>query len=385
MTGLTLPVRLTLPSPSAAGPGWSLGVQVCDPESGRFLHESQWQALPESREYEISLVLPSAPGTYRLHVCPVHETEGWAYARGAKFWSLNVRVDEAGAHLLSRELTTMAALRRRAAAQHLGAALAGYATCAWTHRKLIASMVRRDIAARYRGSFAELFWTWLNPLLLMLAYVFVFGFVLRTRFAADQSPAGFTLYFLAGMIPWLGFSEALARSPNLLVEYRLFVKRIVYPVETLPLTITLAAVSTTAISGCIYLIALGVLGRLPVTAFWLPAVIVPQILMTLGLSWLLASIGAFVRDVVQVIGFVLTLWFFLTPICYPETQLPGWAWGVLRFNPMLHIVRAWRAVLLEAQAPEPAALVKLWLIGILGSVAGFLIFYRLKRSIPDVL
>lgn len=383
MTELTLPVRLRLPRP--AGAGWVLGVQVCDPESGRFLEEGRWQELPESGEIDTGLSLPAEPGGYRLHVCPVHETEGWAYARGAKFWALDVLVDDTGAHLVRRRLTTMGALRRRQWAQGLRAALTEYVTCAWRNRDLIGSMAQRDIAARYRGSFAELFWSWLNPLLLMAAYVFVFGFVLRTRFGADQTPVGFTLYFLGGMIPWLGFSEALARSPNLLPEYRLFVKRIVYPVETLPVTITLAGASTSAIAGIIYLIALNWMGRLTLTALWLPALIVPQILLTLGLSWLLAGIGAFVRDVVQVIGFVLTLWFFLTPICYPETSLPDWAWTVLRFNPMLHIARAWRAVLLEGQAPETGALVKLWLIGIFGSVAGFLIFYRLKKSIPDVL
>ena len=83
--------------------------------------------------------------------------------------------------------------------------------------------------------------------------------------------------------------------------------------------------------------------------------------------------------------FLLTLWFFLTPFCYPESLLPGWAWTFLKWNPMLHVARAWRAVLLEGRAPEPGALMKLWLIGVFASFAGFVIFYRLKKSFSDVL
>src|SRR5579862_5126361 len=107
----------------------------------------------------------------------------------------------------------------------------------WRNRRLIASMVRRDMLARYRGSFAGAMWTFLSPLLLMATYCFVFGFVLHARLGNDASATGFVLYFLAGMLPWLAFSEAVGRAPYVIWEHRTFVKKVVFPVETLPVNL----------------------------------------------------------------------------------------------------------------------------------------------------
>ena len=110
----------------------------------------------------------------------------------------------------------------------------------WRNRSLIRTMVRRDILGRYRGSFGGAFWTILNPLLLMLTYFFVFGVVLQSRFASDPSRAGFALYFLAGMLPWLAFSEAAGRAPSVMLEHRNFVKKLVFAVETLPVNLVVS-------------------------------------------------------------------------------------------------------------------------------------------------
>src|SRR5581483_9102537 len=109
---------------------------------------------------------------------------------------------------------------------------------------LIRSMARRDILARYRGSFMDVFWTILSPLLLMTTYFFVFGVVLRTRFGADQSSTGFALYFLAGMLPWLAFAEPVGRAPNIVLEHRNFVKKLIFPLDTLPVNPVVAGLVT---------------------------------------------------------------------------------------------------------------------------------------------
>src|SRR2546423_14356594 len=102
------------------------------------------------------------------------------------------------------------------------------------------SMVRRDILGRYRGSLGGVFWTILNPLLLMVTYFFVFGMVLKAKFGNDPSRSGFALYFLAGMLPWLAFSEAVGRAPFVLLEHRTFIKKLLFPVGTLPVNMVLA-------------------------------------------------------------------------------------------------------------------------------------------------
>ncbi len=205
----------------------------------------------------------------------------------------------------------------------------------WRHRKLSLSMVRRDILARYRGSFGGALWTLLTPLRVMSTYFFVFGVVLNARFAGDSSRSGYVLYFLAGMLPWLAFSEAVGRAPSVILEYRTFVKKVVFPLETLPMNLVLAGLVTEAFGLIIFLCGLWIArGEVPVSVLWLPVLLVPQVLLTAGLSWLLAATGVFVRDLGQAIGFILTLWFFLTPICYEESKaLPEWISHVLSVNP----------------------------------------------------
>ncbi len=256
----------------------------------------------------------------------------------------------------------------------------------WRHRRLTLSLVRRDIEARYRGSFGGGLWTFLNPLLLMITYYFVFGVVLRARFPGDPTREGFVLNFLAGMLPWLAISEALGRSPGIILDHGNLVKKMIFPTEVLPVVRTLAALVTESVTLVLFLMLLLLTrGGVPTTALWLPLLLVPQIIMTLGLSFLLAATGAFLRDLLQLIGFALTLWFFLTPICYPPTAIPSELLPILGKNPMFALVQGYRAVLLEGRAPEWAALWKLWLISIVLFWMGWRWFRRLQSSFADVL
>jgi lipopolysaccharide transport system permease protein len=256
---------------------------------------------------------------------------------------------------------------------------------AWPHRSLTLSLVRRDIEARYRGSFGGGLWTVLHPLLLMLTYFFVFGIVLESRFPGDPTRSGFVVYFLAGMLPWLAMSEALGRSPGVILEHGALIKKLVFPSEVLPVVRTLAALVTQAVALAVFLVFLAALRRpVPWTALWLPVLIVPQVLMTLGLSYMLAAAGAFLRDLSQIIGFLLTIWFFLTPICYPESALPPALAPILGNNPLFWLVRGYRAVLLEGAPPDAMTTVLLWIAAIPLFIAGKRWFHKLKPGFADV-
>lgn len=259
-------------------------------------------------------------------------------------------------------------------------------TSLWKNRSLAWSLTRRDIQARYRGSFGGGLWTFLNPLLLTLTYYFVFGVVLKARFPGDPTREGFVLYFLAGMLPWLAISEALGRSPSVILEHYNFIKKLIFPVETLPVVRTMAALVSEAVALGIFLaLLLFTRGGIPWSCFWLPLLVIPQILLTLGLSYLLAATGAFLRDLAQIMGFILTLWFFVTPICYPDTSLPPQLLPILGKNPLYAIVRGYRAVLLEGHAPEWAAIWKLWVLSIFVFIIGYRWFSKLRKSFADVL
>ena len=256
----------------------------------------------------------------------------------------------------------------------------------WRHRGLMISMVRRDILARYRGSVGGVLWTFLHPLLLMATYFFVFGIVLRTRFGADTSRSGFVLYFLAGMLPWLAFSEAVGRSSSVILEYRTFVKKLVFPLETLPVNLVISGALTELFALVIFLCALLAARRgIPASIVWLPLLLIAQILITGGLCWFLAATGVFLRDLGQIMTFVLTLWFFVTPICYPETSIPSAAAPLLRLNPMYALVRGYRSIFLENHAPELRPLAALMLLGAALAIAGHAWFHRLRKSFADVI
>ena len=250
-------------------------------------------------------------------------------------------------------------------------------------------MVRRDILGRYRGSFGGGFWTIISPLLLMLTYFFVFGLVLQARAGGDSSRTGFALYFLAGMLPWLAFSEAVGRAPTVMLEHRNFVKKLVFAVETLP--VNLVASGLVGELFAVLLFSLFLLlsrGALPLAVLWLPALLIPQILFTAGLCWFLAALGVFVRDLGQIIGFLLTIWFFLTPICYPETSLnalPHSATLVLSKNPIYVLVEGYRAIFLYNRAPAFGSLWKFGALAVAVFILGHAWFYKLRKSFADII
>jgi ABC-type polysaccharide/polyol phosphate export permease len=220
----------------------------------------------------------------------------------------------------------------------------------------------------------------------MLTYYFVFGVVLEARFPGDPTRFGFVLYFLAGMLPWLALSESIARSPNTTLEHRNLITKLIFPVEVLPINLTLAGLSTGLTATAIFLVFLVVArGGLPATAAFLPLLWLLQFLFTAGVCYFFAATGAYVRDLVFVIGLVLNMWFYLTPICYPEASLPKSLLPILGKNPVYIFVRAYRAILIEGHPPEWLALAKLLALAVTIFYGGYAFFRRARRGFTDVL
>jgi lipopolysaccharide transport system permease protein len=372
--------------------GYAVGYQILDPDTGTLVVDGPRTPLTrplapgESTEAEIVVELPGEPGRYQVFVSSMREDVCWHYREGLPFLLIDARVEDGQARLARGTMTTLGALHRRGLLRAVGRAFKYPLAIVWRHRALIRSMVRRDILGRYRGSFGGVFWTVLNPLMLMTTYFFVFGIVLRARFHGDPSRSGFVLYFLCGMLPWLAFSEAAGRAPFVVLEYRSFVKKLVFPLETLPVNLAAAALVTEAFALVIFLAGLLLArGAVPASVLWLPVLVVPQLLFTLGVCWFLAALGVYVRDLGQINGFLLTLWFFLTPICYPVESLPPRALAILSKNPMFVLVHAYRDIFLEARAPSFGPLWKLWVISAVLFFAGHAWFYKLKRSFADVI
>lgn len=375
-----------------AAEGFAIGYHIFDADTGTLIHDGarvapERDVAPgESTSVRLNFALPPEEGRYRVLLSPMREGVCWYYDQGWPFLVVEGQITAGGARLGHIRTATQAWMRRQRVWRGLARAFTYPILTTWRNRGIIRVMVRRDVLGRYRGSFGGVFWTVINPLLLMLTYFFVFGIVLRARFGGDESRSSFALYYLAGMLPWLAFSEALGRSANVLVEHRNFIKKLVFAVETLPVNLVVSGLVSeffAIVLFCAFLLTAR--GAVPLSLAWLPMLLVPQVLLTAGLSWFLAALGVFVRDLGQLVGFLLTLWFFLTPICYPETSLPNQFLPLFSKNPIYVLVRGYRAIFLEQRPPDFGPLWKLWVLAAAVFVLGHAWFYKLRKSFADII
>src|SRR5574338_1732515 len=217
----------------------------------------------------------------------------------------------------------------------------------WRNRRLIQSLVRREVVGRYRGSVMGLLWSFFNPVFMLLVYTFVFSVVFKARWnVANDSKTEFALVLFAGLIVFSLFTECVNRAPGLILANVNYVKKVVFPLEILPVVSLGSTLFHALISLGVWLAAYLVLfGIPPVTALLLPLVILPLLLFILGLSWALASLGVYLRDVSQVIGVITTVLMFLSPVFYPANALPAEYRHMLYLNPLTPVIEQARGVL----------------------------------------
>jgi lipopolysaccharide transport system permease protein len=374
--------------------GWAAGYHLFDEPTGTLVVDGERTPLglaPSGcRKLEMEIALPAEPGEYNIYVSVMREHVAWFYNEGWPFLLIDVTVADNGAPtLLGWRIADKRSVARRRMIRSFQRAFSLPLESIWRNRNLIRTMVRRDVLSRYSGSFGGAFWAVLNPLMLMLTYFFVFGLVLQSHFGNDTSRSGYALNFLAGMLPWLAFSEAVGRSPFIMVEHRSFIRKLVFPVETLPVNLVASGLVTEFFGIVLFAIALLLArGHVAMTAFYLPALVIPQILLTSGICWFLAALGVFVRDLAQINGYLLTIWFFLTPICYEEAKLdslPPLAHRVWTANPFFVLVRGYRSILIESKPPDWKALAWLTAASILVFLLGHAWFYKLRKSFADLI
>ena len=255
-----------------------------------------------------------------------------------------------------------------------------------SHRQAIQIFVNRDIRGRYVNSALGLWWAVIQPLALLALYTFVFSRIMSIRFSESASTADFALYVFCGLLPWLAVADALTRSSSVLLEQAPLIKKVVFPSEILPVHLVLSALLVELVGLAVFLGIVIVGGRLPGWSLLaLPIVVALQFVFMTGLAWLLATFAVYLRDVRQVVGLVLTLWMFLTPIVYPASIVPARYQWVLDVNPMTTIVYAYRAALLDDRMPTLVPLALFAGIAFVVFVSGHWVFMRSKRTFADLL
>jgi lipopolysaccharide transport system permease protein len=258
----------------------------------------------------------------------------------------------------------------------------------WRHRELIAQFTRREIEGRYRGSFLGIFWSLAQPVAMLVVYTIVFGVIFQARWpeARTASLEEFALIAFCGLIAFGFINECVTRAPGLIIGVPNYVTKVVFPLETLPLSVLGAALFHMLVSLVVLLAAQLVLfGILPWTVVLLPLVLVPAALLSLGAMWLLASLGVFIRDIGQFVGIVMQMVFFLTPILYTAEMVPEPYRTLVSLNPITPIVDNFRRVLLWGELPNWGELL-LWSAGLSGfALLGALWFLKTKKAFADVL
>ncbi len=255
--------------------------------------------------------------------------------------------------------------------------------------RLIGVLARREIEGRYRGSVLGLLWSFLTPLFMLAIYTFVFGTVFQSKWvtsAADASPAEFAVILFTGLIVYQIFSEPVNRAPTLILGNVSYVKKVVFPVHILvPVSLCTAlfhaVVSFLMLLPFVYL----VMGTIPLTALLMPLTIAPLMILVLGVSWFLASLGTYIRDIGQFVGTVVTAVLFLAPIFFPLTALPVWLRPWLVLNPLTIPVQQTREVLIFGQIPDFAALGLYTLVASVVFMAGYFWFQKTRKGFADVL
>src|SRR5512138_1204250 len=251
------------------------------------------------------------------------------------------------------------------------------------YRGLIQSLVARELKARYRGSVLGFFWSFINPLLLLLIYSFVFTYVIPARSPGHEP---YALFMFCGILPWSWFTASLLESSNVLIAGGNLIKKVLFPAEILPIVTVLANMVH-------FFLGLPILGaflfyyRIPLQLSelaWFPVIVLVQLLLTLGLALLLSALTVHFRDVRDILGNLLTFWFFATPIIYPMASAPAAGRRLLNANPFTHLAISYQEILFY---DGPFGHWK-WLLTLLAAsvglfMFGYFIFDRLRDSFAE--
>lgn len=259
----------------------------------------------------------------------------------------------------------------------------------WRHRGLFCQMLKRNIVARYRGSVLGIVWSFAHPLMMLTVYTFVFGIIFKARWgvdALDDNRAAFPLIMFCGMAMFSIFAESCNMAGNLIVQQANLVKKVIFPLELLPLL----TVCTAFFFGLawFFLLSVGIFCFLGVpgwTMLLLPLTLLPLLLLSAGLAYVISALGVYLRDIPQLVAVAVQILFFMTPIFYPVSLVPEKLRMLLLLNPLTPIVEESRKLFLYGTQPDYTVCLGLLAVSLLIFQTGFCCFAKMKKGFADVL
>lgn len=258
----------------------------------------------------------------------------------------------------------------------------------WRHKGLILALAKREIEGRYKGSLFGVFWSVLTPLLMVSVFTFVFGEIFQSKWAGakNSNHLDFAAALFTGLLVYNLFAECIGKASFLITSNPNYVKKIVFPLEVLCVVAVLAALFHFLVA--YFIVVLMVMfssWTLTWTVILTPIVIAPLLMLVTGLTWAIASLGVFLRDIGQIVGPALTALMFLSPIFYPLSSVnPRFQW-VYHFNPLTQVVENLRAVLLHQTLPDWGSWMVYTTISAVVMALGFVFFQRTRKGFSDVI
>jgi len=256
------------------------------------------------------------------------------------------------------------------------------------NRYLILQMTKREVIGRYKGSVLGVMWSFFNPLLLLMLYTFVFSVVFKARWGGDltESKSQFAILLFVGMIVHTLFAETLNRAPSLILSNVSYVKKIVFPLEVLPVVALGTSLFHAFVSVVVLICAIFIVnGHLQWTIIFLPLIFLPLVILILGISWAIASLGVFLRDAAQPIGMLMTVLMFASPVFYPITALPEFIRPWLMLNPLTFVIEQARAVLIYGIVPDWTGVLIYCLVAVVFCWVGYAWFQKTRKGFANVL
>ena len=258
----------------------------------------------------------------------------------------------------------------------------------WKYRDLIRQLTWREVVGRYKGSFIGLGWSFIQPLIMLFVYTFVFSVIFKARWGveSDEGKAAFALALFMGLITFSIFSEVANSAPSLVLGNVNYVKKVVFPLEILPLVRLFSALINAVFSLGVLFVGILIFNHfIHWTALLLPLIWLPMMMFTLGCGYFLASLGVFVRDMGAVIGVLTTMLFFLTPIFYPLSAVPEPFRIFCRVNPIAIFVEDARRVVLWGLFPDWPWFFFGMVLSVAVLIIGFVWFMKSKKAFADVI
>lgn len=252
------------------------------------------------------------------------------------------------------------------------------------NRYLLGQLIKRDVLLRYRGAYFGLLWVFLSPLIMLGIFVFVFGHIFQARWPAQGSEVPFALNLYCGLIAFNIFAEAVARSPMAVRGQPSYVKKIIFPVEILPMVPLGAALVHGAFNFLILIAALLWTGHFSAQIAWYPLLLLPLLLLALGASWFLAAWGVFIKDMAQIVPLFVQMLFFLSPIIYTASMVPEIVRPLYELNPIGAVIEACRAAVSGSAIAWGAWGISL-AVGMVGALLGQAVFQHSRDEFADVL